>query len=152
MRPSNDEGTQLFKFHFPCNKGERWIYSISLESAISIQKPRNLLKVAYHPVSCLLHHNTFLCFQICFMVKKQKTLKSENPNQQKNLLNQKHTMLTVIITRKLLQIHQFGVEVAFWLQKQAKLSIINVKFTLIILSKPWEMYPKHKEGLQKCSI
>ena len=56
------------------------------------------------------------------MVKKQKTLKSENPNQQKNLLNQKHTMLTVIITRKLLQIHQFGVEVAFWLQKQAKLS------------------------------
>ena len=23
MRPLNDEGSQLFKFHFPCNKGER---------------------------------------------------------------------------------------------------------------------------------
>ena len=58
MRPSNDEGSQLFKFHFPCNKGERWIYILSLESATSIQKPRNLLKVAFHPVSCLLHHYT----------------------------------------------------------------------------------------------
>ena len=56
MRPSNDEGSQLYKFHFPCNKQERWIYILSLESATSIQKPRNLLKVAYHPVSCLLHH------------------------------------------------------------------------------------------------
>ena len=56
MRPSNDEGSQLFKFHFPCNKGERWIYILSLESATCIQKPRNLLKVDYHPVSPLLHH------------------------------------------------------------------------------------------------
>ena len=63
MRPSNGEGSQLFKFHFPCNKGERSIYILSLESAISIQKPRNFLKVAYHPVSCLLHHYTFLCFK-----------------------------------------------------------------------------------------
>ena len=39
MRPSNDEA-----------------FILSLESATSIQKPRNLPKVAYHPVSCLLHH------------------------------------------------------------------------------------------------
>ena len=58
MRPSNNEGSQLFKFHFPCNKGERRIYILSLESATSVQKPTNLLKVAYHPVSCLLLHYT----------------------------------------------------------------------------------------------
>ena len=33
-------------------------FIFSLESATSIQKPRNLLKVACHPVSCLLHHYT----------------------------------------------------------------------------------------------
>ena len=55
---SNDEGSQFFKFHFLCNKGERSIYILSLESATSIQKPRNLLKVAYHSASCLLHHYT----------------------------------------------------------------------------------------------
>ena len=31
-----------------------------LESATSIQKPRNLLKTAYHPVSCLLHLYTLI--------------------------------------------------------------------------------------------
>ena len=33
-------------------------FIFSLESATSIQKPRNLLKVAYHPASCLLYHYT----------------------------------------------------------------------------------------------
>ena len=56
MRPTNSEGSQLFKFHCACNKGERSIYILSVESATSIQKRRNLLKVAYYPVSCLLHH------------------------------------------------------------------------------------------------
>ena len=56
MRPPNNEGSQLFKFHFPCNKGQRRIQILSLESATSIQKPIDLPKVAYHPVSCLLHH------------------------------------------------------------------------------------------------
>ena len=55
MRSPKDEGSQLFKFHFPCYKGERWIYIISLESVTSIQKPINQPKVAYHQVSCLLH-------------------------------------------------------------------------------------------------
>ena len=55
MRSPKDESSQLFKFHFPCNKGERWIYIISLESVTSIQKPINQPKVAYHQVSCLLH-------------------------------------------------------------------------------------------------
>ena len=32
------------------------IFILSLESATSIQKPIDLPKVAYHPVSCLLHH------------------------------------------------------------------------------------------------
>ena len=31
-------------------------YVLSLESVTSIQKPISLLKVVYHPVSCLLHH------------------------------------------------------------------------------------------------
>ena len=60
MRRSNDEDLQLFKFHFPCNKGERLIHIPSLESETSIQKPRNLVKVAYHPVSCFLDHDTKL--------------------------------------------------------------------------------------------
>ena len=29
---------------------------LSLESVTSIKKPINLLKVVYHPVSCLSHH------------------------------------------------------------------------------------------------
>ena len=33
-------------------------FIFSLESTTSIQKPRNLLKVAYHPASCLLYHYT----------------------------------------------------------------------------------------------
>ena len=56
MRSLNNEGSQLFKFHFPCNKEQRRIQILSLESATSIQKPIDLPKVAYHPVSCLLHH------------------------------------------------------------------------------------------------
>ena len=31
------------------------LYILSLESVRSIQKPINLLKIAYHAVSCLLH-------------------------------------------------------------------------------------------------
>ena len=33
-------------------------FIFSLESTTSIQKPRNLLKVAYHLASCLLYHYT----------------------------------------------------------------------------------------------
>ena len=62
MRPSNDEGSQLFKFHFPCSKGERWIYVLSLESATSIQKPRNLLNVAYHPQPAVCYIITWIGF------------------------------------------------------------------------------------------
>ena len=80
MRPSNDEGSQLFKFHFPCNKGERWIYILSLESATSIQKPRNLLKVAYHPASCLLHHYTHSLTESAVY----KTAASQTPSQISN--------------------------------------------------------------------
>ena len=32
------------------------LYILSLESVTSIKKPIHLLKVVYHPVSCLLHH------------------------------------------------------------------------------------------------
>ena len=72
MRPSNNEGSQLFKFHFPCNKGERGFYILSLESATSIQKPRNMLKVAYHSASCLLHPYTlYLCFKYLIFSSEQ---------------------------------------------------------------------------------
>ena len=59
MRAPNNEGSQLSKFHFPCNEGERWIYILSLESITSIQKPISLLMVAYNPVSG---------FNVCYII------------------------------------------------------------------------------------
>ena len=43
-----------FLFLVIWEKGE--LYILSLKSVTSIKKPVNLLKVVYHPVSCLLHH------------------------------------------------------------------------------------------------
>ena len=58
MRSPNDEDSQFCKLHFPCNKEERLVlnsffreYNLYLKKKTSL----NLFKVAYHPVSCLLH-------------------------------------------------------------------------------------------------
>ena len=56
MRPPNDEGSELSRFHCPCIKEKDELYILSLESVTSIQTSINVLKVVYHPVSCLLHH------------------------------------------------------------------------------------------------
>ena len=57
MRSPNDEGSQFSKLHFPCNKEERLVLnSFFREYNLSLKKKTlNLFKVAYHPVSCLLH-------------------------------------------------------------------------------------------------
>ena len=62
MRSPNDEGSQFSKLHFPCNKEERLVsnsffgeYDLYLKK----KKTLNLFKVAYHPVSCLLHLHTY---------------------------------------------------------------------------------------------
>ena len=57
MRSPNDEGSQFSKLHFPCNKEERLVLnSFFREYNLYLKKKTlNLFKVAYHPVSCLLH-------------------------------------------------------------------------------------------------
>ena len=60
MRSPNDEGSQFSKLHFPCNKEERLVLnSFFREYNLYLKKKKkktlNLFKVAYHPVSCLLH-------------------------------------------------------------------------------------------------
>ena len=56
MRSSNDEGLQLPKFHFPWNNEERVVLNSFFREYKPLQKITiNLKKVAYHPVSCLLH-------------------------------------------------------------------------------------------------
>ena len=60
MRSPNDEGSQFSKLHFPCNKEEKLVLnSFFREYNLYLKKKTlNLFKVAYHPVSCLLHlHN-----------------------------------------------------------------------------------------------
>ena len=54
----NDEGSQFSKLHFLCNKEERLVLnSFFREYNLYLKKKKtfNLFKVAYHPVSCLLH-------------------------------------------------------------------------------------------------
>ena len=65
MRSPNDEGSQFSKLHFPCNKEERLVlnsffsgYNLYLKK--KKKKTLNLFKVAYHPVSCLLHLHIYL--------------------------------------------------------------------------------------------
>ena len=73
MRLPNDEGSQFSKLHFPCNKEERLVlnsffreYNLYLKKKKKNKKKNkktttttfNLFKVAYHPVSCLLHLHT----------------------------------------------------------------------------------------------
>ena len=62
MRSPNDEGSQFSKLHFPCKKEERLVLnSFFRECNLYLKKKRktlNLFKVAYHPVSCLLHLHT----------------------------------------------------------------------------------------------
>ena len=62
-------GLQIMKAHSFLNfiffviREKNELYILSLESATSIQKPINLLKVVYHPVSCLWHHYISVVFQ-----------------------------------------------------------------------------------------
>ena len=69
MRSPNDEGSQFSKLHFPCNEEERLVlnsffreYYLYLKKKQKKKKTKkktlNLFKVAYHPVSCLLHLHT----------------------------------------------------------------------------------------------
>ena len=64
MRSPNDEGSQFSKLHFPCNKEERLVLnSFFREYNLYLTKKKknlNLFKVAYHPVSCLLHLHTHI--------------------------------------------------------------------------------------------
>ena len=46
----------FLNFIFIVRREKDELYLLSLESVTSIKKPINLLKVVYHPVSCLLHH------------------------------------------------------------------------------------------------
>ena len=70
MRSPNDEGSQFSKFHFACNKEERLVlnsffreYNLYLKKKTTL----NLLKVAYHPVSCLLHLYTLGVYPLANM-------------------------------------------------------------------------------------
>ena len=60
MRPPNDEGSELSKFHFPCNKEKDELYILSLESVTSIQKPINLLR------QCIIQ--SAVCYIITFIL------------------------------------------------------------------------------------
>ena len=78
MRSPNDEGSQFSKLHFPCNKEERLVLnSFFREYNLYLKKKKptlNLFKVAYHPVSCLLHlhiidTSNIINIHKCFMKK-----------------------------------------------------------------------------------
>ena len=56
MRFLNNEGSQLSKFHFPCNNEEKLVFiSFFREFEPLFQKTLNLFQVVYHQVSYLLH-------------------------------------------------------------------------------------------------
>ena len=55
-RPPSDEGSHFLNSIFVVIKEKDELYILSLESATSVKKPINPLRVVYHPVSCLLDH------------------------------------------------------------------------------------------------
>ena len=73
MRSPNDEGSQFSKLHFPCNKEEKLVLnSFFREYNLYLKKKTlNLFKVAYHPVSCLLHLHTSVIHEKKSLISKK---------------------------------------------------------------------------------
>ena len=61
----------FLNFIFLVIRGEYELYILSLESVTFIKKPINLLKVVYHPGSCLLHHYTYIDISDKFLMAEK---------------------------------------------------------------------------------
>ena len=78
MRSPKDEGSQFSKLYFPCNKEERLVLKpFFREYNLYLKKTTlSLFKLAYHPVSCLLHLQTKPHLCLNFFLQSGIELKS----------------------------------------------------------------------------